>query len=386
MRDALSIFDQVAASTRGNITYASAIANLNVLDAAYYDRLCAAFVKGDVQSALLIYKEIRDHGFDTHFFITGLSAYIRDLMVARSESTLSLLDTDEDVKSAMAATAKSLPLEFYYAAMSLCNEADLNYRQASSKTFLAELLLIRLCQLQSPSPTYSGSGEGHLKPFATTAPSVASASSVAEAAPQTKPVTAGAPQPQHTGPVAPAPQPMTTPARPAATVATAPSAPVAGTPPPPPARTGRVLRTTHRTETTTADTHATRTAVTAMHRSERYTDEQVNVAWDSFAAAHPTEHILTNTMRACRPRNVGNDIYDVALENEIQTAEFRNHLPELLLHIRNAISNDTFNITLSINDSGPAPTIWNDREILAHITSVSPEIVKLIETFNLKLV
>ena len=58
----------------------------------------------------------------------------------------------------------------------------------------------------------------------------------------------------------------------------------------------------------------------------------------------------------------------------------------MLAHIRNAISNDKFNITLSINESGPSPMIWNDREILAHITAVSPEIVKLIEKFNLKLV
>lgn len=123
-----------------------------------------------------------------------------------------------------------------------------------------------------------------------------------------------------------------------------------------------------------------------MHRTQRYSDEQVSAAWDAFAAERPKERILINTMRACRPRNMGNDIFDVALENDIQTAEFKNHLPDLLAHIRNAISNDNFNITLSINESGPAPTIWNDREILAHITSVSPAIVKLIDKFNLKLV
>ena len=36
MRDALSIFDQVAASSGGNITYESAIDNLNVLDYDFY--------------------------------------------------------------------------------------------------------------------------------------------------------------------------------------------------------------------------------------------------------------------------------------------------------------------------------------------------------------
>lgn len=382
MRDALSIFDQVAASSRGNITYASAIENLNVLDSAYYNRLVDAFTSGDVQSALLIYKEIRDRGFDTHFFITGLSAYIRDLMVARSESTLSLLDTDDDVKVEMAARAKALPLDFYFAAMSLCNEADLNYRQASSKTFLAELLLIRLCQLQSPSPTYSGSGEGQLKPFAATqgtgVPAAQTSPTAATPAPSTPPPAAAAvPNTQSTQSAPRTPSTQPTPSVPA---------PAGVSAPPAPARTGKVLRTTRRVETQTATAQAVHAAEAPMHRAERYTDEQVNAAWDAYAAERPTERILINTMRACRPRSTGNDTYDVALENDIQTAEFRNHLPGLLAHIRNAISNDSFNITLSLNESGPAPTIWNDREILAHITSVSPEIVKLIDKFNLKLV
>ena len=49
MRDALSIFDQVAASSGRQITYESTIANLNVLDTGYYNRLLDAFVAGDVQ-------------------------------------------------------------------------------------------------------------------------------------------------------------------------------------------------------------------------------------------------------------------------------------------------------------------------------------------------
>lgn len=91
-------------------------------------------------------------------------------------------------------------------------------------------------------------------------------------------------------------------------------------------------------------------------------------------------------MRACRPRPVADNTYDVALENDIQKAEFRRHLDALLTHIRNAIANDNFAITLSINNSGPAPRIWNDREILTHLTSTYPEVVKLIDKFNLKLI
>ena len=88
MRDALSIFDQVAASSGGNITYQSAIDNLNVLDYEYYNRLLDTFLAGDVLKSWVIYKEIRDRGFDSLFFINGLAAYLRDLMVARDPSTI----------------------------------------------------------------------------------------------------------------------------------------------------------------------------------------------------------------------------------------------------------------------------------------------------------
>ena len=78
MRDALSIFDQVAASSMGHVTYQSALANLNVLDYDFYFRLVEAFKAGDVGSALLIFNDIQERGFDTLFFINGLASHIRD--------------------------------------------------------------------------------------------------------------------------------------------------------------------------------------------------------------------------------------------------------------------------------------------------------------------
>ena len=158
MRDALSIFDQVAASSRGNITYASAIASLNVLDNSYFERLCDCFAASDVPGALNIYAEVRQKGFDSLFFINGVGQYVRDLMVARDPSTLKLLEASDDERQAMATRAAKLPPEFFYRAMAIVNFTDLNFRTASNKQFLVELALIRLCQLLSPSTTAMTSG------------------------------------------------------------------------------------------------------------------------------------------------------------------------------------------------------------------------------------
>ena len=146
MRDALSIFDQVAASSMGNVTYASTIENLNILDYEYYNKLVDAFLTGDVPRALLIYKEIREKGFDSQFFINGLASHFRDLMVAQNPSTLVLLEASDESRKALAEVASRCTPAFLYKAMDLCNQADLNYRAASNKQFLVELTLIKLCQ------------------------------------------------------------------------------------------------------------------------------------------------------------------------------------------------------------------------------------------------
>ncbi len=136
MRDALSIFDQVAASSRGDITYQATIDSLNVLDNYYYERLVDAFVAQDVPSSLLIYKEVREKGFDSLFFINGLAQYLRDLMVAANPATLCLLEATDDVRQKMAERAAKLHPTFLYKAMDLCNDADFNFRTAGNKQFL----------------------------------------------------------------------------------------------------------------------------------------------------------------------------------------------------------------------------------------------------------
>ncbi len=158
MRDALSIFDQVSASSEGHITYQSTIDNLNVLDYDYYFRLDEAFLKADVPAALLIYKEIRDKGFDSQFFVNGLAQHMRNLMVASNQLTVKLLEMNDDVAGRFVEMAARFSPGFFYRAMDLCNYCDLNYRDASNKIFIVELTLIKICQLLgTPLPPTGGS-------------------------------------------------------------------------------------------------------------------------------------------------------------------------------------------------------------------------------------
>lgn len=381
MRDALSIFDQVAASSRGNITYQSTIENLNVLDANYYSRLVDAFIAEDVTQALLIYKEIRDKGFDSHFFIVGLAQYMRDLLVSRTEQTLSLLDTDDSIKQVMKEQAKKVEPRFFYEAMSLCNDADLNYRAASNKIFLVEILLIKLCQLQSPSPTYSGQGEGQIKPikvkYKDNATPAAATSTQANNSTRTPATTT--PAGVSAGVVSPV------------TVPTVTSSAFKGTPPPPAPRDVNVCHVTNPVIPSIMDRIKEEKAVAekqqaqVLNRKEPYTDEQVLSAWRAFMANNPTEKVLINTMRASEPIKVDGDNYKIIVENQNQHEKILEKLRDIYDYIHDRINNDYWTLNIEENKGVSSPATWTEREVFNYTMETDAKFKNLVAKLKLRL-
>lgn len=365
MRDALSIFDQVAASSRGNITYKSTIENLNVLDSSYYASLVESFRKCDVPQALLTFHEIRRKGFDAQFFLGGLGQYLRDLMLASSASTIGLIDAPDDERKALAATAAGLKPEFLYAAMGLCNDADLNYRQSGNKQLLVELTLIRIAQLLSPSPVKkSGQGEGPLKAI----PPVKG--SQATAAPSQ---TAGAtPQPaahQAPAPVAQTPNAMQAPAAEQRRAAT----PTASAPP----RTGSAFTgTVVRTATgnaipvmnmkSTAKTAANEIRTAAPKtRTSPFKQENLTGAWLSYAALHNKENALVTAMHSSQPKLSGGNICVEVTKATLPILQ--ESLDNIIRFLREKLDNDSVVIDFVQKGDALEPKYWNDTQVVNHL-------------------
>lgn len=151
MRDALSIFDQVASYTNGNITYQAVIDNLNVLDFEYYFQLTDAILNKNIRKALLLFNDILNKGFDAQNFITGLASHFRDLMVCKNEETLVLFEVGASIRERYKEMAKICQDAFLYRAIELTNSCDMNYRASRNKRLLVELTLIQLCQLLQPA-------------------------------------------------------------------------------------------------------------------------------------------------------------------------------------------------------------------------------------------
>ena len=371
MRDALSIFDQVAASSMGNVTYASTIENLNILDYEYYNRLVDAFLKGDVPTALLIYKEIREKGFDSQFFVNGLASHFRDLMVAQNPSTIVLLEASDESRKSLAAIAAKCTPAFLYKAMDLCNQADLNYRAASNKQFLVELTLIKLCQLLSPSPDNSGAGEGRqLRPIVTgAAPDTARK----EAAP-----TAATPSSQTPASAAPAP----------AVHRQAPAAPPVQQPPRREA-SGRLRKpalSINRKPMQEAATAVSAEQATVPQRNTAFSDEQFVEAWKQFIQTHPKEHLLINAMRMASPVRVSDAVYSATVESEAIRDSISMSLPELRGYLRDKLSNDFVDVQVHLNKGQASVTSLTDSEVYAVMRKNHPYLNVVIDDLHLTLI
>lgn len=373
MRDALSIFDQVAASTRGNISYEATINNLNVLDHSYYNRLLDSFVAGDVATALLIYKEIREKGFDSQFFINGLAQYLRDLAVSSSPATAKLVEATEQVRAQLAERASKLHPTFLYKAMELCNSADFNFRQASNKQFLVELTLIKLCQLLSPSPDSSGEDVGHLKPLT--------------------PASGITPQPQ-------APkvqQPQSTPK-----TQSAPSAPIASNPAPqkpkPTVSTSlddlslRKLRETmsrgaYPPPTESAPTQAAEDAPvqTPPATSEKeFSPADVRRAWPLVLDGAMFGPMLGSVFARTEPKEKSATAYVIPIATEMQASLASKEIDKLQKAMREELGNNKFTLEIEVITGDLPKNLRTDDRVLADLLEEHPGMKQFMEKYQLR--
>ena len=226
MRDALSIFDQAASFCQGNITYAKVIEDLNELDADNYFKMVDMALQNKVTELMMTLNGIINRGFDAGNVITGLASHLRNVMMAKDPSTLTLLETSQQQVEKYKQQASKCPTNFLYRALKILNRCDLDYRQSNNKRLLVELTLIEMAQLTQPDDdTSAGRGPKRLKclfKYIIAAPTT----SAAQVAPGAKPLLREkkVPTPANDVPTPSAPTAPTASVQPTATVGTTASA------------------------------------------------------------------------------------------------------------------------------------------------------------------
>lgn len=384
MRDALSIFDQVAAASMGNITYRAAIDNLNVLDYDYYFRLVDAFADNNVEQSLLVYKDVRDHGFDSRVFINGVAAHLRELVVAHSPELVPLMEVTGEIAERYKQQAARCPLGKLYQAMDLCNTCDLNYINAINKRFIVELTLIKICQLfggetaapTAPQPLRKVAPAAHAAPAPQRQAAPAPAPQPVQAAPQPQ-----APVAQPVRPVrpAPAPRPQATPGGKVAGLSSVSiKAPISGT---------AVPQSQQPAGSNAAETEK-KNDIRPLNspRSEAYTDDAFREGWREFVRQHEKEAMLYNAMIKGFPSATGEPFhYEFVVDNPAQKDKIESFMPDILQSLRNFVSNDSVMLSVKVRERQPGEKIWNQTELMKEAAERNPKVLEFIKKYQLSL-
>lgn len=359
MRDALSIFDQVAASSMGDISYQSTLANLNVLDYDYYFNIVESFRAGDAGQALLIYNEIQERGFDSLFFINGLASHIRDLMVAADTRTAKLLEVAEEVVEKYTSQARSLPLQWYFSALKLINDCDYAYRTATNKQLHVELMLIRLSQLLTP-PTFPFDrvdSEPPLEAPKTYSKAQSDVKAVAQETSRqsTKPVT----EVKITEDIKTKdhPEPLS-------------EAMV------PPIENKTVKKSSVKKTTRLTDLGAEYDKEKEKKKDRRntVTKEAFMEAWTAYMVSNKEKSMLVEAMRETTPIISGNDEFSVEVAHPAQKQAFDSNLNSLLTFLRDRLENDFVSLKVTISDLSDIKKPMPPKELFQDILKENPSI------------
>ena len=163
MRDALSIFDQVASFCQGNITYQKVIEDLNVLDSENYFQIIDLAIQNKVSDIMVLLNNVINKGFDGGLLIQGLAKHVRNVLMAKDPQTLPLLEVSDQQRQRYQEQAKKADTRFLYQALRLMNQCDINYRQSSNKRLLVELTLIEVAQITQDDDASAGRRPKRLK-------------------------------------------------------------------------------------------------------------------------------------------------------------------------------------------------------------------------------
>lgn len=373
MRDALSIFDQVVSFTGGNITYQSAIENLNVLDYEYYFRLTDFLLSGDVKGAMLLFNDVLNNGFEGSHFITGLASHLRDLLVSKDAATLPLLEVGASIRERYQQQSQKCPLPFIYRAIKLCNDCDLSYRTSKNKRLLVEITLIQVAQLtaEGEDESHGRSPKNIIKPIFTQA----------QAAQQPRPVVAT--------PVSTVQQPQTEKEKPDIIQKLTTQQGGSKVPVIPKSGLGISIKRIQAESNQTAQTQTEASAGTqsaTLEENRSFSESELNFYWHEFAGQLPIEYnAMKVRMQGMHIKLIpGTTTFEIVVDNELAANNFMALKPGIESHMHRQMHNTQIRMTVRVTEAQEVKRPISKREKYIAMVEKNRALNDLKEAFGLE--
>lgn len=150
MRDALSMFDQIAGFGNGSVTVEGVRKNLSLLDEDGYFSLLDYITRGNHNKVLQLVDNFLRRGYDTDVVMRGFSNFLRNLLVARTKDTIALVEAPESIKERLSKVSTALKPGLIWNYLKISTAFGSKYKSSSERRLALEVALLKMCEL---SPT-----------------------------------------------------------------------------------------------------------------------------------------------------------------------------------------------------------------------------------------
>ncbi|WP_298638146.1 DNA polymerase III subunit gamma/tau [uncultured Prevotella sp.] len=389
MRDALSVFDQAASFCQGNITYQKVIEDLNVLDSDNYFRIVDLCMENKVADVMVLLNNVLAKGFDGGNLIGGLASHVRNVLMAKDNQTIPLLQVSESQAEKYKAQAAKCPTKFLYKALKIMNECDVNYRQSSNKRLLVELTLIRVAQITQPDDDDSVAGRSPKRLKSLFKKLIASAqqrtaSQVAAAAPATQ--QGGQPAVQGDAASGNAQTTGQSVAADNAAAQTQEGSSVPQRPRPAPVKLGNIGKSfanLRKGPEKPAYEVEPELKYTGLH--EQFDEDMLLLQWLSMCSRMPQQMASTAVrMKNIMPKILEFPEIEVVVDNKMLLEDIQKIQKRIRNTLVQKLRNDDIKLTLRLARQDEVKHILSSRELYDKLCSQNPAVKKLGEIFKLE--
>ena len=373
MRDALSMFDQIAGFGNGSVTVEGVRKNLSLLDEDGYFSLLDYITRGNHNKVLQLVDNFLRRGYDTDVVMRGFSNFLRNLLVARTKDTIALVETPESIKERLSKVSTALKPGLIWNYLKISTTFGSKYKSSSERRLALEVALLHMCELsptselKSPAEVAETTPPKQAQAASTPAQSQPTATQPQQSAPQQSAPQQAAPQqsvPQQAAPQQAAPQQV-------APQQAAPQQSAGqqqwGTlqqqqqpPQVPPyhqpsgaapqqsaqSRYGFSLSTGRRTADQGQQTDVPST--NQPKRNNPFTEEQLKGAWTTYRHQPHVDRLIAGAMKDHPPVFTPPYSLEMKVFSETEKAEMEKVSDQLLQYLRDSLSNDFLTISFPV--------------------------------------
>ena len=349
MRDALSMFDQIAGFGNGSVTVEGVRKNLSLLDEDGYFSLLDYITRGNHNKVLQLVDNFLRRGYDTDVVMRGFSNFLRNLLVARTKDTIALVEAPESIKERLSKVGTALKPGLIWNYLKISTAFGSKYKSSSERRLALEVALLHMCELSPTSELKSPAEVAET----TTPPKQAQATPTPA---QSQPT---APQPQQVAPQQAAPQ-QSAPQQSA-------GQPQWGTPqqqqqspqvPPYHQPSGNASQQSAQSRYGFSLSTGRRTADQGQptasplpnqpKRNNPFTEEQLKAAWTTYRHQPHVDRLIAGAMKDHPPVFTPPYSLEMKVFSETEKAEMEKVSDQLLQYLRDSLSNDFLTISFPV--------------------------------------